>query len=247
MGIANEEDYQVVFSDTPGVVNSAYKLHDNMMSYVSSTFQDADILLFITDIFENEMNHVETLERIRKIEVPKLILINKMDLGDQARVAERLAYWSEKVPGAKIFPISALHGFGVEGIWEEILANLPESPAYYDKEELSDRPMRFFISEMIREKIFIHTKKEVPYACQVVVDDYIVEEDITRIRATIIVERDTQKGIIIGNKGTMLKRIGREARLDIEKFIDHRVFLETFVKVDKDWRSDEKKLKKYGY
>ena len=247
MGIANEEDFQVVFSDTPGVVNSAYKLHDSMMSYVSSTFQDADILLFITDIFENEMNHVETLERIRNLEVPKLILINKMDLGDQSRVAERLTYWSEKIPGAKIFPISALHGFGIEGIWEEILANLPESPAYYDKEEMSDRPMRFFISEMIREKIFIHCKKEVPYACQVVVDEYIVEENITRIRASIVVERDTQKGIIIGNKGTMLKRIGREARLDIEKFIDHKVFLETLVKVDKDWRSDEKKLKKYGY
>lgn len=247
LGIVNEEDYQVVFSDTPGVVNSAYKLHDQMMSYVSSTFQDADILLFITDIYEDEMNHQETLERIQKINVPKLILINKMDLGDQAKVAERLAYWSEKIPGSKIFPISALHGFNIEGIWKEILENLPESPAYYDKEEISDRPMRFFVSEMIREKIFLHCKKEVPYACQVLVEEYIVEKDITRIRAIIVVERDTQKGIIIGKQGAMLKRIGREARIDIQKFIDQKVFLETFVKVDKDWRSDEKKLKKYGY
>lgn len=247
LGIVNDENYQVVFSDTPGVVNSAYKLHDQMMSYVQSSLQDADILLFITDIFENDMNHTETLEKIQKMNVPKIVLVNKVDLGDQEKVSERLAFWKEKIPGAIVFPISALHGFNIDGIWENILSRLPESPAYYDKEELSDRPMRFFVSEIIREKIFLHCKKEVPYACQVEIEEYKEEEDMTRIRALIIVERDTQRGIIIGKGGDMLKRIGRDARLEIEKFIDQKVFLETFVKVDKDWRTSDQKLKKYGY
>jgi GTP-binding protein Era len=247
LGIVNEEDYQVVFSDTPGVVNSAYKLHDQMMTYVNTSLQDADVLLFITDIYENEMNHLETLEKIQKMNVPKIVLVNKMDLGDQEKVAAKLAYWAEKIPGAEIFPISALHGFNIDGIWSRILELLPESPAYYDKDELSDRPMRFFISEIIREKIFLHCKKEVPYACQVEVEEYLEEEEITKIRAIIVVERDTQRGIIIGKGGDMLKRIGRDARLEIEKFIDQKVYLETYVKVDKDWRSSDQKLKKYGY
>lgn len=247
LGMLNEEDYQIVFSDTPGVVNSAYKLHDHMMSYVNTSLQDADVLLFITDIYENEMNHAETLEKISKMKVPVLVLINKMDLGDQEKVGERLAYWAEKLPIATVFPISALHGFNLEGIIEKLVSLLPESPAYYDKEELSDRPMRFFISEIIREKIFIHTKKEVPYATQVVIEEYLEEPEITKIRAVIIVERDTQKGILIGKGGEMLKRIGRESRLEIQKFIDQKVFLDTFVKVDKDWRTSDSKLKKYGY
>lgn len=247
LGMLNEEEFQIVFSDTPGVVNSAYKLHDHMMTYVNTSLQDADVLLFITDIYENEMNHAETLEKISKMKVPVLVLINKMDLGDQEKVRERLAYWAEKLPNADVFPISALHGFNMEGIIEKLVSLLPESPAYYDKEELSDRPMRFFISEIIREKIFIHTKKEVPYATQVEIEEYIEEPEITKIRAVIIVERDTQKGIIIGKGGEMLKRIGREARIEIQKFIDQKVFLDTFVKVDKDWRTSDSKLKKYGY
>jgi GTP-binding protein Era len=247
LGMLNEEDYQIVFSDTPGVVNSAYKLHDHMMTYVNTSLQDADVLLFITDIYENEMNHEETLEKISKMKVPVIVLVNKMDLGDQEKVRERLAYWAEKLPKADVFPISALHGFNMEGIIEKIVSLLPESPAYYDKEELSDRPMRFFVSEIIREKIFLHTKKEVPYATQVEVEEYIEEPDITKIRAVIIVERDTQKGIIIGKGGEMLKRIGRESRIEIQKFIDQKVFLDTFVKVDKDWRTSDSKLKKYGY
>jgi len=247
LGMLNEDDYQIVFSDTPGVVNSAYKLHDHMMKYVNTSLQDADVLLFITDIYENEMNHEETLMKISKMKVPVLVLVNKMDLGDQEKVAERLAYWAEKLPNADVFPISALHGFNMEGIIEKLVSLLPESPAYYDKEELSDRPMRFFISEIIREKIFIHTKKEVPYATQVEIEEYIEEPEITKIRAVIIVERDTQKGILIGKGGEMLKRIGRESRLEIQKFIDQKVFLDTFVKVDKDWRTSDSKLKKYGY
>jgi len=247
LGIVNDDDYQVVFSDTPGVVNSAYKLHDNMMDYVNTSIQDADVLLFVTDTKETEMNHKETLERIQKLEIPVLCLINKMDLSDQKLVANKLSYWKERLPNATIFPISALHGFGIEGVWEEIRSHLPESPPYFEKDAITDRPMRFFISEIIREKIFIHCQKEVPYACQVEVEEYIDEEDITRIRALIIVERNSQKGILIGKGGDMLKRLGYESRKEIERFIDKHVYLETFVKVDKDWRGSEQKLKKYGY
>ncbi len=247
LGIMNEDDYQIVFSDTPGVVNSAYKLHDQMMGYVNTSLQDADVLLFITDIYEDEMNHAETLEKISKLKIPVLVLINKMDKGDQEKVGARLQYWAEKLPNAEIMPISALHGFAIDGVLDRILSLIPESPAYYDKDAISDRPMRFFVSEIIREKIFIHTRKEVPYATQVEIEEYIEEEDITKIRALIIVERDTQRGIIIGKGGEMLKRIGREARLEIEKFIDSKVFLDTYVKVDKDWRASDQKLKKYGY
>lgn len=247
LGIVNTEDTQIVFSDTPGVVNSAYKLHDSMMGYVNASISDADVLLFITDIKETEMNHKETLERIQKLEVPVLCLINKMDLSDQDKVKEKLDYWQSRLPNANVFPISALHGFNIDGVWEQILANIPESPPYFDKEAISDRPMRFFISEMIREKIFIHCKKEIPYSTQVEIEEYIEEENIVRIRALIIVERDSQKGIIIGKGGEMLKRVGRESRIEMESFIDKKVFLETFVKVDKDWRGSEQKLKKYGY
>lgn len=247
LGIMNEDDYQIVFSDTPGVVNSAYKLHDQMMSYVNTSLQDADVLLFITDIYEDEMNHVETLEKITKMKTPVLLLVNKMDKSDQEKLGQRLAYWQEKVPNAEVMPISALHGFAVDGVLARIIDLLPESPAYFDKDAISDRPMRFFVSEIIREKIFLHTRKEVPYATQVEIEEYIEEEDITKIRALIIVERDTQRGIIIGKGGEMLKRIGREARLEIEKFIDSKVFLDTYVKVDKDWRASDQKLKKYGY
>lgn len=247
LGIVNDENYQIVFSDTPGVVNAAYKLHEAMMDYVNTSLRDADVLLFITDTKENKMNHEETLEKIKKLKVPVICLINKIDLSDQERVFERIAYWQEQLPNALVFPISALHDFNVDAVWNKILELVPESPAYFDKEELSDRPMRFFVSEIIREKIFLHCDKEVPYSCQVEIEEYIEEPNLTRIRALIIVERDSQKGIIIGKGGEMLKKIGREARLEIEKFIDQRVFMETYVKVDKDWRSTENKLKKYGY
>jgi len=247
LGIVNDEDYQIVFSDTPGVVNAAYKLHENMMEYVNTSIKDADVLLFVTDPQESEMNHKETLERIQGLKVPVLCLINKMDESDQKNIGQQLMYWQERLPNAKVFPISALHGFGIDGVWEEILRNIPESPPYFDKDAITDRPMRFFISEMIREKIFIHCKKEIPYACQIEIEEYKEEEEITRIRALIIVERNSQKGILIGKNGDMLKRIGRESRIDMQKFIDKKVYLETFVKVDKDWRGSEQKLKKYGY
>lgn len=247
LGILNEEDYQVVFSDTPGVVNAAYKLHEQMMDYVNTSLQDADVLLFITDTKENNMNHTETLEKIKKLKVPVICLINKIDLGDQPKVMERIEYWKEQLPNAEVFPISALHKFNIESVMQRILELIPESPAYYDKDAISDRPMRFFVSEIIREKIFLHLQKEIPYSCQVEIEEYIEEPNITRIRALIIVERSSQRGIIIGRQGEMLKRIGREARIEIEKFIEGKVFLETYVKVDKDWRGSDQKLKKYGY
>jgi GTP-binding protein Era len=247
LGIVNEPEFQVVFSDTPGVVNAAYKMHEAMMGYVNSSLKDADILLFITDPFESEMNHKETLAKIQKLKIPVFCLINKIDLVDQAKVEERMSYWKEQLPEAEMIPISALHIFNLEKIWATILDLLPESPPYFDKEEISDRPVRFFVSEIIREKIFELCKKEIPYSSQVEIDTYLDEGSIIRIRAVIIVERDSQRGIIIGKGGEMLKRIGTQARKDLEKFLDKKVFLETFVKVDKDWRMSDSKLKKYGY
>jgi GTP-binding protein Era len=247
LGIVNEEDYKIVFSDTPGVVNAAYKMHDAMMGYVNTALQDADILIFITDIFEDDMNHKETLEKIQKLKIPIICLINKIDLGSQDKVMERISYWQERLPNAYVYLMSALHGFNIDLLWERIHKLLPENPAYYDKEDISDRPMRFFISEIIREKIFIHCQKEIPYSCHIEIEEYKEEIDIIKIRALVIVERDSQKGIVIGKGGEMLKRIGREARQEIEKFVGQKVFLETFVKVDKDWRVSDSKLKKYGY
>ena len=247
LGILNDENYQIVFSDTPGVVNSAYKMHDAMMGYVNTALQDADILIFITDIFENDMNHKETLLKIQKLNIPVICLINKIDLGDQEKVMERITYWQDRLPDAYVFLMSALHGFNIDLLWDKIHQLLPESPAYFDKDSISDRPMRFFVSEIIREKIFIHCQKEVPYSCHIEVEEYIEEPNIIKMRALIIVERDSQKGIIIGKGGIMLKRIGREARIEIEKFVGQKVFLETYVKVDKEWRSTDNKLKRYGY
>ena len=247
LGIVNEEDYQIVFSDTPGVVNAAYKLHEHMMDYVNASISDADVLIFMTDTHENDMNHKETLERIQRLKVPVLCLINKIDSSEQVKVMERVVFWQEKLPNAKVYAISALHKFNIEAVLEEILSLIPESPPYYDKEEISDRPMRFFISEIIREKIFIHCQKEIPYSTQVEVEEFKEEPGLTRIRANIIVERDSQRGIIIGRGGEMLKRIGKAARLDMEKFLETKVFLENYVKVDKDWRHSDAKLKKYGY
>ena len=247
LGIVNDEDYQIVFSDTPGVVNAAYKLHETMMDYVNTSIKDADVLLFITDTKENEMNHKETLEKIKRLQVPVLCIINKIDLSNQEELTSRVVYWQEQLPNALIFPISALHGFSIDQVWNRILDLIPESPPYYDKDAISDRPMRFFVSEIIREKIFLYTEKEVPYSCQVEIEEYIEEGLMVKIRALIIVERDSQKGIIIGKGGEMLQRIGKTAREEIEKFTGAKVYLENFVKVDKDLRSTDAKLKKYGY
>ena len=247
LGIVNDENHQIVFSDTPGVVNAAYKMHEIMMDYVNASLKDADVLLFITDTLESEMNHKETLDKIKKLKVPVLCLINKIDLSNQEKLTERVLYWQEQLSNAIIFPISALHDFNIDQVWSRILELIPENPPYYDKEEISDRPMRFFVSEIIREKIFLYCQKEIPYSCQIEIEEYKEEGLMTKIRALIIVERDSQRGIIIGKGGEMLKRIGREARIEIEKFTGTKVYLENYVKVDKDWRSTEAKLKRYGY
>lgn len=247
LGIVNDEDYQIVFSDTPGVLDPHYKLHENMMNYVNSALKDGDVILFVTDIYENGMKHQDTLERLKKTSIPILLLINKIDQGDQKRIEDKVEYWHKEIPNAEILPISALEGFNMEPIWNRILELIPESPPYYDKEAISDRPMRFFVSEMIREKIFMHYKKEVPYATQVEVEEYLEDEEIIRIRAIIYVERKTQKGIIIGHKGQKIKHVGIDARKDIQKFVDKKVHLELFVKVDEDWRGNDRKLQKHGY
>ncbi|MBD3638987.1 MAG: GTPase Era [Crocinitomicaceae bacterium] len=247
LGIVNDEDYQVVYSDTPGVLDPHYKLHENMMGFVSTALKDADVILFVTDIYETGLKHEKTLERLKKTSVPVLLLINKIDQGEQNLIEDKVEFWHKEMPNAEILPISALEGFNIEPIWKRILELLPESPPYYDKDEISDRPMRFFVSEMIREKIFQNYRKEIPYASQVEVEEYKEDEKIIRIRAVIYVERKTQKGILIGHQGQKIKRVGIEARKDIEKFIDKKVHLELYVKVDKDWRENDRKLERHGY
>lgn len=247
LGIVNEEDYQIVFSDTPGVLDAHYKLHENMMKFVSSAMKDADILLVMTDIFEDTMNHKPTLDRLQTTSIPVIVLVNKIDLGDEERLVEKVEQWAKILPNAEILPISALENFNVKFIWDKILKLLPENPPFYDKDQLTDKPLRFFISEIIREKIFEIYKKEIPYSTQVVIEEYKEEEKIIRIRALIFVERKTQKGILIGHQGSKLKQVGINARKDIEKFVGKQIFLETIVKVDDDWRTNENKLEKYGY
>ncbi|MFP5471902.1 MAG: GTPase Era [Bacteroidia bacterium] len=247
MGIVNGDDFQIVYSDTPGVLKPHYKLQESMMNFVSLALTDADVILFVTDIFENEMNHPETFERLQKTDVPILLLINKIDLKDQARMEERVKYWSEKLPKAQILPISALHKLNLDFVFNKIIELLPENPPYFDKEALTDKPLRFFVSEIIREKILQNYDKEIPYSCEVVVESYKEEPNITKIEAIIYVSRDSQKGIMIGHQGSRLKKVGTEARLDIEEFIGKKVFLKLDVKVDKDWRETETKLKRFGY
>lgn len=247
MGIVNEPEWQIVYSDTPGVLDPAYKLQEGMMKFVRTALQDADLILMVTDTEESDMAHPETFAKIADMEVPVFILINKVDLADQAIVAERLTYWQEKIPRAVVAPISALHGFNVDQILERVVEYLPVSPPYFSKDELTNKPMRFFISEIIREKILTHFKQEIPYSCEVVVESYVEEDAMVKIRAEIRVARESQKQIVIGSGGNMIKRVGIDARKDIEKFIGSRVFLDLYVRVDKDWRNDENKLKRLGY
>ena len=247
MGIVNEPEWQIVYSDTPGVLDPAYKLQEGMMKFVRTALQDADLILMVTDTEESDMAHPETFAKIADMEVPVFILINKVDLADQAIVAERIAYWQEKIPRAVVAPISALHGFNVDQILERVVEHLPVSPPYFSKDELTNKPLRFFISEIIREKILTHFKQEIPYSCEVVVESYVEEDAMVKIRAEIRVARESQKQIVIGSGGSMIKRVGIDARKDIEKFIGSKVFLDLYVRVDKDWRNDENKLKRLGY
>lgn len=247
MGIVNGEDFQIVYSDTPGVLDPKYKLQEGMMRFVQSALQDADILLLVTDVTEDTMAHPETLEKIARMEVPVFVLINKIDLSDEETIVRRIDEWKARIPRAVVGPISALHAYNTENILQYIIEALPESEPYFPKDELTNRPMRFFVAEMIREKILLNYKQEIPYSCEVVVNEYREDGLMIRIRAEIIVARDSQKGILIGHKGEALKKVGTAARKDIEKFIDQKVFLELYVRVDKDWRNDDKKLKRFGY
>ena len=247
LGIVNDDKYQIIFSDTPGILDPGYKLHENMMKFVAEAIQDADVLIVMTDIYESLENLKEKSDKLAQLRIPVLVLINKIDQSDAEKLVEQVDTWKKLVPKAEILPISALHDLGCDFILPRIIDLLPESPPYFGKDELTDRNTRFFISEIIREKILIQFKKEVPYSCEVVVEEYKEDENIVRIRANIIVSRTTQKGILIGHKGEKIKKLGTASRKDIEKFIDSKVHLALFVKVDKDWRNKEDKLKKYGY
>lgn len=247
LGIVNDENHQIVFSDTPGIIKPAYELQSSMMDFVKSAFEDADILIYMVEVGEKELKNEAFFKRIIHSEIPIILLLNKIDKSSQEQVEEKIEYWKNKVPNADVFVISALEGFNISAVFEKIKALLPEGPAFYPKDQLTDKPERFFVNEKIREKILMHYKKEIPYSVEVETEEFIEEENIVKIRSVIMVERDTQKGIIIGHKGTAIKRVGAEARKDLEKFFEKKVFIELFVKVNKNWRSDKNQLKRFGY
>lgn len=247
MGMVNDEDYQIVFSDTPGIIDPAYRLHENMMKFVSEALKDADVILMVTDIYEDPEKMQDRLDQINQLNVPTLLLLNKIDLSNQKSMEKIVDLWKSKLPTAQILPISALHNMSIQFILPKILEWLPENPPYFDKDQLTNKNMRFFVSEIVREKILKIYQKEVPYSCEVVVEEYKEDKKIVRIRANIMVSRTSQKSIVIGHQGKKIKKLGIESRIDIESFIGKKVHLELFVKVDKDWRDKEGKLKKYGY
>ena len=247
LGIVNGDDFQVLFSDTPGIIKPAYELQESMMDFVKSAFEDADILLYIVELGEKDLKDEAFFNKITHTKIPVLLLLNKIDKGDEAQLMEALKVWEEKVPNAEIFAISALENFGVKEVFQRILELLPENPPFYPKDQLTDKPERFFVNEILREKILMHYKKEIPYSVEIETEEFFEEDEIIRIRAIIMVERESQKGIIIGHKGSALKRVGVEARKDLEAFFGKQVHLETYVKVNKNWRSDEKQLRRFGY
>jgi len=247
LGIVNGEDFQVILSDTPGIIKPAYQLQASMMDFVKSAFEDADVLIYMVEIGEKELKDEAFFKKIIHSEIPVLLLLNKIDTSNQDQLEEQVQLWKEKVPNAEIYPISALQGFNVKEVFHRIVELLPESPAFYPKDTLTDKPERFFVNEIIREKILLHYKKEIPYSVEIETEEFFEEEEIIRMRSVIMVERDTQKGIIIGHKGAALKRVGVEARQDLEKFFGKQVHLELYVKVNKNWRSDVKQLRRFGY
>jgi len=247
MGIVNENDYQIIFSDTPGILKPNYKLHEKMMRFVADAMEDADIFLLITDIFEDIALEESYIQKLQKVTQPILLLINKIDLADEPKLHAKVAEWTAKLPNAEIVPISALLNVNVSMVMKRILDLLPEHAPFYDKEQLTDKPERFFVSEIIREKILMNYQKEIPYSTEVVVESFKEDEKIIRIEAVIYVERDSQKGIIIGHKGEAIKKVGTQARADAETFFGKHIHLELFVKVDKDWRTNENRLKRFGY
>ena len=247
LGIVNGDDFQMVLSDTPGIIKPAYELQESMMGFVKSAFEDADVLIYMVEIGEKELKDEAFFNKITNSKIPVLLLLNKIDSSNQEQLEEQAALWQSKVPNAEFFPISALEGFNVKEVFNRIIELLPESPPFYPKDQLTDKPERFFVNENIREKILMHYKKEIPYAVEVDTEEFFEEENIIRIRSVIMVERETQKGIIIGHKGYALKRVGVEARKDLEKFFGKQIHLELYVKVNKNWRSNQNQLKRFGY
>ena len=247
MGIVNEDDYQIVFSDTPGIVRDpSYKMHEFMNKYIASALSDADIMLLMTEAglkFQED----DIIEKLKLSNTSVIVIINKIDLSDQEKIAEEIIYWEEKIPGSNVVPVSALESFNLQRVFDLILDALPESPPYYDKDAFTDRSMRFFVSEIIREKVLLNYKKEIPYSVEVVVDAYKEEENIVRIATTIFVVRESQKAIMLGHQGNAIKKTATQARKDMEIFIGKKVFLETTIKVKKDWRDSENLLKRFGY
>lgn len=247
MGIVNSDDFQIVYSDTPGILKPAYKLQSAMMRFVESALEDADVILYITDTVETPNKNQEFLDKLQQLDIPIILAINKVDLSTQEKVALLIEQWRQMMPKADILPISALHGFNTDALVNMIVERLPEGPEYFPKDTLTDKTLRFFAAEIIREKILLNYKKEIPYSVEVEIEEYKESETIDRIRAIIYVDRESQKSIIIGSQGRMLKKVGTEARLELETFLGKKVFLEIYVKVDPNWRNDEGKLKRFGY
>jgi GTP-binding protein Era len=247
MGIVNTDDMQIVFSDTPGVLKPNYMMQEMMLAFSESALADADILLYVTDVVENPEKNMDFLSKVQKMKIPVLLLINKIDQTNQQQLGELVSKWHTLLPNAEILPISALNKFGVDMLLKRIKGLLPDSPPYFDKDQLTDKPARFFVSEIIREKILLYYDKEIPYSVEVSVESFKESNDLISINAVIYVERESQKGIIIGHQGVALKKVGQEARRSLEKFFGKKIYLETFVKVDKDWRSSQKELNNFGY
>ena len=247
MGIVNTDDMQIVFSDTPGVLKPNYKMQEMMLAFSESALADADVLLYVTDVVENPEKNMDFLDKVKKMTIPVLLLINKIDESDQKKLGDIVEKWHSLLPNAEILPISAKNKFGTDMLLKRIKELLPESPAFFDKDQLTDKPARFFVSEIIREKILLYYDKEIPYSVEVRGERFKEDEKRIHINAVIYVERDSQKGIIIGHQGIALKKVNTESRKALEKFFDKKIFLETFVKVDKDWRSSQRELDAFGY
>ncbi len=247
LGIVNGDDFQMILSDTPGIIKPAYELQESMMGFVKSAFEDADVLIYMVEIGEKELKDEAFFNKITNSKIPVFLLLNKIDLSNQEQLEEQVQFWANKVPNAELYPISALENFNVVEVFERILELLPESPAFYPKDQLTDKPERFFVNEAIREKILLHYKKEIPYSVEIETEEFLEEDNIIRMRSVIMVERDSQKGIVIGHKGAALKRVGVEARKELEKFFGKQVHIELYVKVNKNWRSNQNQLKRFGY
>lgn len=246
-GIVNGDDYQIVFSDTPGVLKPNYKLQESMLGYSTQALKDADVLIYVTDTVETPDKYDDYIKAVQKLEAPKIVIINKIDLVDQKQLEDKVEYWHEQLPDAEIIPASALHNFNVNGIIKHIVELLPEAEPYFDRDALTDKSERFFVGEIIREKILLYYKKEIPYSVEIEIEEFTDGPEQTHIRAVIHVTRDSQKGIIIGHQGVAIKKLGSMARRDIETFLQRKVFLELYVKVSKDWRDKDSMLKSFGY